>query len=88
MQEFMQAWTIFDHYSSTIENPLHSDCPKGPKSWCSYQYDKVLGISTYVPPKNALLEAVVRVLTSIFYCHGNQCFLEECKNVSNQNANE
>lgn len=39
------VWTILGHYSSTIEKPLHNDCPKGPKTWCSYQHDKVLGTS-------------------------------------------
>ena len=30
---------ILKHYSSTVEKPQHEDCPKGPKSWCSYQRD-------------------------------------------------
>lgn len=38
------VWAISGHYSSTIEKPLHNDCPKGPKTWCSYQH-KVLGTS-------------------------------------------
>ena len=41
--------------------PLHTDCSKGPKIWCSYQRDSVLGTLTYAPPKNPLPEAVVKL---------------------------
>ena len=60
--------------------------PMGPKSCCTYQRHKVLGTSTYVPPKNLLTEAVVKVVMPIFNCLGNQGF-EGCKNASDQNAN-
>ena len=74
--------------SGTIEKSLHVDCPKGPKSWHSYQHDKVLGTSTYVPPNNPLLEAVNKVAMPIFNCLGYQSFLDGCKNISNQNIKE
>ena len=30
------AWAILDHYSSTVEDREHDNCPPGEKSWCSY----------------------------------------------------
>ena len=29
------AWAILKHYASTVERPLHDNCPTGPNSWCS-----------------------------------------------------
>ena len=41
-----------------------------------------------MPPKNSLPEAVAKIVISIFNRRGNPGFLEGCKIVSDQNANE
>ena len=67
---------------------LQNYCLKHPKSRCKYQQDKVLGRSTYAPPKHPLPEAAVKVVMPILNRLGNQNFLEGCKNVSNHNTNK
>ena len=76
------------HYANTTDKSMHTNYPTGHQSWCGYQTDIANGISTYKPFKHPLSEAIVKQVTSIFSCLANESFLEGCKNVSNQNANE
>ena len=83
-----EIWAILHHYSSTIENPMHSNCPTDSLSWCSYQRDIANGANSYKPAKYPITDSIAKVVTPIFKRLADEAFLEGCKNVSNQNANE
>ncbi|CAH3176988.1 unnamed protein product, partial [Porites lobata] len=50
---------ILKHYSSTVEEPKHDDCPAGASSWSSFQRDIANGTNLHKPIKNPLSDAVV-----------------------------
>ena len=83
-----EIWAILHHYSSTIEKPMHSDWPTGSLSWCSYQKDIANGTNSHKPAKYPITDSIAKVVTPIFKRLADEAFLEGCKNVSNQNANE
>lgn len=76
------------HYSSTLENPQHQDCPSGASSWCKYQSDKATGKSTFKPVKDPIPKAVQDIISPVFDKLGNEKFLESCKNILSSNPNE
>ena len=82
------VWAILDHYSSTIENPRHSNCPAGESSWCSYQRDLALGTNNHRPIKNPLRPAVREVMVPVFERLASKSFLEGCVKCYTQNTNE
>ena len=59
-----EIWAILDYYSSTESNPKHDKCPKGEKSWCSYQRDQVTGSNTYISTKAPLPDVILDSLGS------------------------
>lgn len=79
---------ILKHYSSSIENPRHEDCPEGPSSWCSYQRDVANGTTLHKPIKNPLPDAVVEVIQPLFDRLGAETFLAGCEECYTQNRNE
>ena len=79
---------ILKHYSSTLEEPKHNDCPSGPTSWCSFQRDRANGTNCHKPIKNPLPDAVVEVLQPLFNRLGDETFLVGCENCYTQNRNE
>ena len=83
-----ETWAILSHYASTPDNLNHENCPQGEKSWCSYQRDIATGSQTYRPSKFPFTPAIIDAVTPIFNRLADNRFLEGCKNVSNQNANE
>ena len=83
-----EIWAILNHYSSTIEKPMHSNYPTGSLSWCTYQRDIANGTNSYKPAKRQITDSIVKTVTQIFKHLANEVFLEGCKNVSNQNDNE
>ena len=83
-----EIWAILRHYSSTIEKPMHSKCPTGSLSWCSYQREIANGTNSYKPAKYQITNSTAKVIIRILKRVADETFLEGCKNVSNQNANE
>ena len=79
---------ILKHYSSTLEEPKHNDCPSGPTSWCSFQRDRANGTNCHKPIKNPLPDAMVEVLQPLFNRLGDETFLVGCENSYTQNRNE
>lgn len=79
---------ILKHYSSSIENPRHEDCPEGPSSWCSYQHDVANGTTLHKPTKSPLPDAVVEVIQPLFDRLGAKTFLAGCEECYTQNRNE
>ena len=67
---------------------MHSNCPMGILSWCSYQRDIVSGTNSYKYATYPITDSTARVVTLIFNRFADEAFLQGCKNVSNQNANE
>ena len=67
---------------------MYTNCPTGHQSWCGYQRDIATRTSIYKPVTQSLSEAIVKLVTPIFIQLANEAFLEGCKNVSNQNAND
>ena len=61
-----EAWAIVKHYASTIDHPQYENCPKGERSWCSYQRDIATGSQTYKPAKSPFSAAIVNAVTPIF----------------------
>ena len=83
-----EIWAILHHYSSTIAKPMHCNYPMDIPSWCSYQRDIVNGTNSYKYAKYPIADSIATVVTPIFDRFAEEAFLEGCKNVSNQNANE
>ena len=83
-----EIWAILHHYSSTIEKPMHSNCPTVSLSWCSYEREISNGANSYKHAKYLVADSIAKVVTPIFKRLADEAFLEGCKNVSNQNANE
>lgn len=79
---------ILKHYSSTVENPCHEDCPAGGESWCSYQRDVANDTDLHKPVKNPFPEAIVEVLQPLFDRLGDETFLAGCENCYTQSRNE
>ena len=57
-------------------------------SWFSYQRDIANGTNSYKPAKYPITDSIAKVVTPIFKRLADEAFLEGCKIVSNQNANE
>jgi len=79
---------ILKHYSSTLENPRHEDCPTRRNSWCSYNRDVATGEKTHVPIKSPLPESVVKLMQPIFNRLGSEEFLVGCEKRLGPNKNE
>ncbi|KAK3703836.1 hypothetical protein QZH41_012449, partial [Actinostola sp. cb2023] len=79
---------ILKHYSSSLDNLQHDDCPEGSSSWCSFQRDLANGTNLHKPIKDPLSKAVVEVMQPLFDRLGDESFLVGCENCYTQNANE
>ena len=79
---------ILKHYSSTLENPNHEDCPPGKNSWCSNNRDAASGTKYHQPIKNPLPPAVVAAIQPLFDHLGSKEFLTSCEDDKTQNVNE
>ena len=79
---------ILKHYSSTVEEPKHDDCPAGASSWCSFQRDIANGTDLHKPIKNPFSDAVVEVMQPLFDRLGDETFLIGCEGCYTQNRNE
>ena len=79
---------ILKHYSGTLENPNHEDCPAGKNSWCSYNRDVASGTNYHQPIKNPLPPAVVAEIQPLFDRLGSKEFLASCEHFKTQNVNE
>ena len=80
---------ILDHYSSTLEEPKHDNCPVGEKSWCSYQRSLISGdVNDHIPIKNPIVPAIYDRIKPVFDRLSSVTFLEGCVNAYTQNANE
>ena len=79
---------ILRHYSSTLENPYHEDCPPAKNSRCSYNRDIASGTNYHQPVKNPLPPAVVAEMQPLFDRWGSKEFLVSCKDGKTQNVNE
>ena len=82
------VWAILKHYSSTLENPDHGDCPHSVSSWCSYNRDIATGESSHRPIKNALRPAVMEVIKPLFSRLASTTFLVTVKDCYTQNPCE
>ena len=80
---------ILKHYSSTLENPNHEDCPPGKNSWCSYNRDVASGTNYHQPIKNLLPPAVaVAEIQPLFDRLSSKEFLASCEDGKTQNVNK
>lgn len=79
---------ILKHYSSTVEEPKHDDCPAGASSWSSFQRDIANGTNLHKPIKNPLSDAVVEVMQPLFDRLGDETFVIACEGCYTQNRNE
>ena len=79
---------ILKHYSSTLENPNHEDCPPGKNSWFSYNRDAASGTKYHQTIKDLLPTAVVAEIQSLFDHLGTKEFLTNCEDGKTQNVNE
>lgn len=79
---------ILKHYSSTLEERQHDDCPKGAKLWCSYQRDIANKERTHKPTKDPFTPAIVEVLQPLFDRLGDERLLAACEKCYTQNNNE
>ena len=79
---------ILKHYSSTLENPNHEDCPPGKNSWCFYNRDVASGTKYHQPIKNPLPPAVVAEIQPLFDRLSSKECLASCVDGNTQNMNE
>ena len=84
---------IIEHCSSTDDDPHHSNCPKGPDSWCFFQKHAALGLP--VIPGSHLKEigtplapVVAQHILPIFQNMSSEDLLSRCTLQATQNANE
>lgn len=77
------TWAILKHYSSTVAEPKHDDCPTGEANGCSYQRDITTEKNTH-----PFTDAMVETMTSLFSKFGSECFLESVKGCYTYNPNE
>ena len=82
------VWAILKNYSNTPAEPKHEYCPKGEKSWSSFQRDLCTVGVTYQPTKYPFSQAVVNAMAPLFKRLAAPSFLEACKNYHTQNASE
>ena len=74
---------ILRHRLSTDAMPNHSECPKGPETWCKYNKDP-----ENFKHKNPLPKAVAIHIKPVFDRLSNNKILERCLDGFNQNAAE
>ena len=77
---------ILKHYSSTLENPNHEDCPPGKNLWCSYERDVASGTNYHQPIKDPSPIADVAEVQPLFDCLGSKEFLAGCEDGKIQNT--
>lgn len=81
---------ILKHYSSTLQKPMHEDCPKGSKSWCSFQVNLAQAgeKKNHVPKEDPIPPEVFEVVRPVFAKLGSEAFLAGCEKCLTQNPNE
>ncbi|GFT35439.1 uncharacterized protein TNCV_922571 [Trichonephila clavipes] len=87
--EEMQRAVIaaFYHCCSGKSNPMHSQCPLGSESWCTYQRAQSAGKVFY--DKNAgLLKSIINKIKPTYLQLCDQNLLRKCLHGKTQNANE
>ncbi|CAC5404808.1 unnamed protein product [Mytilus coruscus] len=73
---------------NTKEEPQHQYCPEDESSWCKWQTDKVLGISSYRPLKNPLIPVLVEMPKPVFEKLSSLQLLKGTEKCVTQNQNE
>ena len=82
-------WAIYDHYSSTDEQPKHRKCPPGADSWCSWQRASASGqLASYKHDYKALPIEVLNAIKPIYKDLSSENLLERCVGGFTQNNNE
>lgn len=81
-------WSTFYHLSSTDDHPLHSKCPNGSDSWCSYQRAAAAGKAGQFRHKGGLPLDVMQVIKPIYVRLTAPEMLEKCLHGKTQNNNE
>jgi len=70
---------ILEHYLSTAAHPHQEDCLRGRDSKCSYNQGKATHSKTHSPIKDALPEALLKVVLSGFHRLDYKQFLVGCE---------
>lgn len=75
------------HSVSTNDDPHHTHCPKGPKSWCKFQRAQATGED--IPEHKPLMKReIAEKLLPIYKRMSEPALLERCSRMRTQNANE
>ncbi|XP_039304169.1 uncharacterized protein LOC120357546 [Solenopsis invicta] len=82
------VWATFYHMTSTDENPQHSYCPKGPKSWCKWQQLKTVNQEASYKHPPAFDDKVAALIKPIYEDLSSEDLLERCLGANTQNNNE
>ncbi|GFS94597.1 uncharacterized protein TNCV_3649581 [Trichonephila clavipes] len=90
VNEMRQAvWAVWDHTSSTDDEPKHWFCSKGKNSWCKYNVSVHNNTVNEFSHKNTLPKAVSEVIKSVFKDLSHLKLLRRCLGGGEtQNANE
>lgn len=81
-------WSTFFHLSSTDEHPLHSKCPKGKDSWCSYQRATAAGKADQFKHKGGLPLNLLKFIKPVYERLTDPVMLAKCLHGKTQNPNE
>ena len=81
-------WSTFSHLSAKDNHPLHSKCPTGEKSWCTYQKAVASGCADTYKHKDGLPLDILKYVKPIYERLTDEKMLEKCLHGMTQNANE
>lgn len=82
------VWAIYFHTRSTDSEPLHTFCPPGSDSWCTYQKAVSNGSVEQYKHKKTLPTSVMDVIKPIFNDLSQPKLLQRCLGGKTQNNNE
>lgn len=82
-------WTTYYHYSSTDDNPNHTNCPTGADSWCAWQRAMANGeLTSFTHDYQPLPEDVLSAIKPIYEDLSKDTLLKRCVGGFTQNNNE
>lgn len=81
-------WSTFFHLSARDDHPLHSKCPAGSESWCSYQRAVAQGKADSYKHKGGLPLELLKHIKPTYERLTDPEMLEKCLHGKTQNNNE
>lgn len=81
-------WSTFFHLAAKDDHPLHTKCPVGKESWCTYQKAVAAGRADQYKHKDGLPLDILKLIKPVYERLTEEKMLEKCLHGMTQNANE